>query len=103
MSESTRKYDAMVYKVEGASLPVIKIQFTLYHMKRKGLVWKLRASERSTTIIECSKVQDAGEVWNGVNKPRGGMGAGWTLLAMFKVPGNDVRSAMWAVRKWLGE
>jgi len=40
---------------------------------------------------------DASVLWNGIRAPKGAK-----MLASIKVPANDPKSALWALKKWTG-
>lgn len=87
MSIKPKRFDAKLFKIEGVRLPVVKIQGTVYELKRGA----------NTSVMFESLAEENG--WKGAcGKPRG-----WTLLATIKVSGNDPRSAMWALKKWIGD
>lgn len=79
MAREPGRKNAQIWKLKNVNRPIVKIEYTLYEL-------------HGSTIMS----SDAGDVWNGVVAPKGAR-----MLAMFKVPKNDARSALWALTKWL--
>jgi hypothetical protein len=72
--------NAQIWKLATSHRPIVKIEYTIYELQGRS-------------ILE----SDASVLWNGLIAPKGAK-----LLATIKVPGNDAKSAMWALKKWVG-
>jgi hypothetical protein len=72
--------NAQIWKLPNSHRPIVKIEYTIYELQR-------------STLLE----SDAQGLWNGCRAPKGAK-----MLAIIKVPHNDAKSALWALKKWTG-
>lgn len=72
--------NAQIWKLKDSHRPIVKIEYSIYELQGSSMLYS-----------------DASVLWNGLRAPKGSR-----LLATIKVPANDPKSALWALKKWTG-